>query len=427
MRLDTVGVKDPWRENTMNKLKRLTLFLIVTVAAGGCGVSVDNPFTPPIYAVHYWDEQDGQILRKAVESFESINGSTIYLENSETVSKSLVDQLAAGLGPDVIIGLPYSDVIPLAEAGLIRDISQYDIDFDSYLPEHLRSLRYQGKLYGLPFMGSTVVLYYNKEMITTPASTLSELLIDVENGDSVALTADFKSLYWGIGAFGGQLFSTSDNGNSTVELSPDDYTEWFNWLKTAQTRTGVVIDNDPELLNEKFTDGEIAYLIAPIDLYRQFEETLGHDKLGMTMLPGVEYAPEPDTPEKTLIQNAGPLFSIQTIVFSQASDEATFEIALELAQFLHNPTLQRKMVLENVERLPTNLKVFISPNLSTVGNALVRQSRSAVTVPLNQLAEFDALSSDANTLYVGLLEGGVSPQETTDSFLELLSSSFGTQ
>jgi maltose-binding protein MalE len=412
----------------VRKLYRFATLVLVLALLVGCSSVSNQIFTSQTFAMHYWGEEDGEILDKAIQSFVSINGSVIYLEGSETVSKPLADQLAAGLGPDVIIGLPYEEIIPLAEEGLIRDISQYNIEFDAYLPEHLQALTYQGKLYGLPFMGSTLVLFYNKDMVTTPANTVTDLLDGIEEGDSVAIPADFTSLYWGITAFGERPFVPEDEDSEDEgENRSERYTNWFNWLKAAQAQTGVLIDNDSELLYDKFVKGEVAYLIAPIDHYRQFEADLGTEKLGVTLLPGVEYTPDPDKPETTLVQHAGPLFSMQTIVFSQAADEEAMATALELAAFLNNPTMQRKLVLENVERLPTNLTVFISPNLSEIGNVLVRQSRTSVTVPLDRLAEFDSVGHDANVLYLGLLEGGVSPEETTEGFIQLLDSFAGAQ
>jgi ABC-type glycerol-3-phosphate transport system substrate-binding protein len=399
----------------------ITIFTlgIVSIIVAGCGTN----FKPPIYATHTWEAEEGQILENAVDSFASINDSLIFVESTSDVPIDLSEQLSAGLGPDIIIGLPYAEIIPLAEAGLIRDLSGYDIDTSSYLPEHLRALTYGGKLYGLPFMANSQVLFYNKTLVAESPTTLSELLEEADRGNAVAIPVSFQDAFWGIPAFGGRLFS--DEGD--VDPTPESYKAWFDWLRSAQAQTGIVTDTDPELLTEKFVNSEVAYLIAFIEQYRQLDEGLGENQLGVAPLPGVLTRPDAENPEDQVLQRAGSLLPLETIVFNQASDEEYLEMSLQLAEFLNNPALQRKMLVANVQRAPTNISVFVRQDLSEAGNAVMRQSRTGITIPLDRLVEFETFSDNADAVYLELLEGGAEPEETTAQLIHLLSTTFGAQ
>jgi hypothetical protein len=85
------------------------------------------------------------------------------------------------------------------------------------------------------------------------------------------------------------------------------------------------------------------------------------------------------------------------------------------------------MLVANVQRAPTNIRVFVRQDLSEVGNAVMRQSRTGITIPLDRRAEFEEFSTNADAIYLELLEGGAEPSETTTKLIDLLSTTFGAQ
>jgi maltose-binding protein MalE len=339
------------------------------------------------------------------------------------VPKTLEQQLRAGLGPDIIIGLPYGELPRLADAGLLQEINPEALNLNAFVPQHIEGLTYNGKLYALPFMASTPVLFYNKTAAMQPPDTLSELVDVARSGSPVAIQTGFEQAFWGIAAFGGYFFTEQ----GYLATTPTEYADWFGWLANAQQQSGVIMDDDLDLLIEKFIQGDVAYLIAPVSVAAQLTDALGEQALGAAPIPGVEYLPDPEDPENSMIRSAGPLLNLQVIAFSKAANANSVQVGVELAQFLNNPTVQRKLILNGVEHAPTNLRVFIRPDLSEVGNALVRQSRTGVVVPLDRLVQFRKFGEAANTIYINLLEGGLTPQDAAEQLSEQFLGSIGGQ
>jgi maltose-binding protein MalE len=372
------------------------------------------------YAAHLWKETEAAPLVEALDTFQQIANAIILFESAETVPKTLAAQFAAGLGPDIIIGLSYTEMAELAEAGLLYDLSTFRDEFDAYQPDQIEALTHNGKLYGLPFMATTSVLFYNTAQVSSAPRSLDQLVAAASEGAAVAIPIDFEQAFWGLGAFGGMIFSQ----DGRAEATPENYAAWFRWLIRAQNRPGLVMDEDLELLKSKFIEGEVAYLIAPIDNFGELAQALGEEVVNVAPIPGVEYAPNPEIPEMTLVRSAAPLLSMEVIAFNKTANEDQLKLGLALAQFLNNPTVQRKLILAEPNRAPTNLKVAIQFGLSEVGNAIVRQRRTSIIIPLSRLAQFQQFSQAVDTIYLQVLDGGLSADEAADQLSRLLNRTF---
>ena len=372
------------------------------------------------YASYLWHEDEAVPLTAAIDDFMQITNSYVLVEAAETVPKTLRNQLAAGMGPDVLVGLSYTEMAELADAGLLYDLSDFDNELANYQLDQIDALTYNDKLYGLPFMANTTVLFYNTDVVQTAPRSLNQLAAAASNGQAIAIPVDFEHAFWGLGAFGGQVFDREGRPIPTTE----SYAAWFRWLISAQSKPGIVMDDDLDFLKTKFIDGEVAFLIAPINIYRELTTAMGEAIINVAPIPGVEYAPDPETPETTLIRSAVPLLSIEVIAFNKAANEDQIRLGIELAQFLNNPTVQRKLVLEQPNRAPTNLQVAIQLGLSEVGNAIVRQRRTGVIIPLSRHAQFQQFSQAADTIYLQVLEGGLTANEAANALSNLLDRSF---
>lgn len=405
----------------MRNLFGLIFVLLLLALLSGCQVAGQS--NGVAYAVHLWDAQDGARLRESLNNFEQISGTSVFLEADTVVPKTLEQQLRAGLGPDIIIGLPYGELPRLAQAGLLQELDAAALKLDAFVPQHIKALTYNGKLYGLPFMADTPVLFYNKTVTEPPPDSLGALVDVARSGSPVAIPTGFEQAFWGIAAFDGYFF----NEQGQLATTPAEYADWFRWLANAQQQTGIFVDDDRDLLIEKFVQGDVAYLIAPVSVVGRLNGALGEDAVGAAPIPGVEYSPDPEKPKKKMVRNAGPLLNLQVIAFSKAANANSVQVGLELAQFLNNPTVQRKLILNGVQHAPTNLRVFIRPDLSELGNALVRQSRTGVVVPLDRLAQFRVFGQAADTIYISLLEGGLTPQDAAEQMSEQFFESIGGQ
>lgn len=73
--------------------------------------------------------------------------------------------VAAGNPPDVVVSPDIFTIAQRAQKKQAMDLSTLggDLMKDSFYPEFWKAVQYQGKPYGLPWMGETKYLYYNKD------------------------------------------------------------------------------------------------------------------------------------------------------------------------------------------------------------------------------------------------------------------------
>ena len=131
-----------------------------------------------------------------------------------------------------------------------------------------------GKVYGIPLVIETLVLYYNKDLLKTPPKTFNELedltkdkrfAFSSEKGRSTAFLAKWTDFYMSYGlmaGYGGYVFGAdgTDSGdiglNNKGAVEAVEYAEkWFSeyWPKGMQDNTSA-----DDFIQQTFMDGSVA-------------------------------------------------------------------------------------------------------------------------------------------------------------------------
>ncbi|NEP84886.1 MAG: hypothetical protein F6K39_46365, partial [Okeania sp. SIO3B3] len=200
------------------------------------------------------------------------------------------------------------------------------------------------------------------------------------------------------------------------QTDSDDYTAWFTWLVENQEKPNIIFNDQTWFLEQKFVDGDVAYFIGSTAGLVRLREQVGEDILGV--------APIPRGPAGF----AEPLGQPEVIVFNRYTTPRAISLGLRLARFLYNPSLQQQFVLQGVGRAPGyrppegRRSLVIRPNLSETGSALAQQGRRAIIVPVNDIASFRDLIVEANTIYLGMLNGGLEPDVASQRLSERINS-----
>lgn len=173
-----------------NFIKSVMLFLLCLLLLA-CNTSLKPSLSGRILLWHSFPEQETEILRTILAKYSEINPDVRVISARVPPSqlRSRYQNTAGqGLGPDLLIG-SHEWVRPFVEAGLIKGIncdlenkednpppetSLCIADTERYLPNALETLRYEGRLYGLPLSLQPEALYYNKNLVSSPASTLDD-------------------------------------------------------------------------------------------------------------------------------------------------------------------------------------------------------------------------------------------------------------
>ena len=175
---------------------------------------------------HTWPTPHGEMLTTSLNSFMEINpGVSVvseYVPEDELLAR-FVDQAAAALGPDLIVGVTPPTVRELAGQNLLVDLAPYEPDVSTLQVRAVDALRVDESLFGLPIAAYTQVLFYNKRKAERAPETLTEVLEMARSGHTFAFPAGFRHSFWGIRGLGGEI---SIDGTQ-VEIT-DGLGEWLH-------------------------------------------------------------------------------------------------------------------------------------------------------------------------------------------------------
>jgi arabinogalactan oligomer/maltooligosaccharide transport system substrate-binding protein len=308
---------------------------------------------------------------------------------------------ASGGGPDLFIA-PTDWVGGMAEAGLIAPIDDLaDEDFlGRFIPTTVDALRYQGELYGIPESFEAVAMFYRTDLVDAPPTTLEDWLAMAAEGNQIAINSGFYHSFWGIQAFGGQLFDE----NGVVILDQGGTADYLNWMAEAKEAPGVVMDPDGGKLDSLFKEGEVAFVLngpwASGD-YQGAEKIAGN----------VGVAPIPAGPAGA----SGPFLGIKEFLFNSASSDDQLLLALEFVKFVTNVE-NETMLMEQANHLPANKNVDTSGNPIVAG--FVAQAETAVPFP--NIPEMGAVWGPAGDMITKVIEGAASAEEAIAEAVSLI-------
>ena len=151
------------------RFRRLILFGSALAALGFAQARAEET---TVEIVHYFNVQ-GQIdaLEQLQKDFEAANPDIklhfTYVPFGELVSRTL--QMAAVHKPPAISAIDNPDVLRVAKAGILKDISadvaKIELWSDVY-PGPKAAVTDGSKVYGVPIGSNSLALYYNKKMLT---------------------------------------------------------------------------------------------------------------------------------------------------------------------------------------------------------------------------------------------------------------------
>jgi arabinogalactan oligomer/maltooligosaccharide transport system substrate-binding protein len=231
------------------------------------------------------------ILRTLVNGFARVCPGITVTIRSAPLSDSLDDVVATteqvqeaivATGADLLF-MPHLDLPTLAEAGVIAPITGL---LDSALMQQMRpitvlAMRSANQFYGVPVMVDLQTLYHNRDLVSDPAGTLADLRAQAQNGAPVVLDGSFAWGFWGVGAFGGQLFGP----DGQFALSPIALTRWLAWLQESGQRFSIRSTPARSEVRQLFLDGRSAYYVGISNEFAELAGRLGEENLAVALMP----------------------------------------------------------------------------------------------------------------------------------------------
>ncbi|MGK7886267.1 MAG: extracellular solute-binding protein [Crocosphaera sp.] len=353
------------------------------------------------------------IVNDAMKQFTKLNPdvkiSLKFVLPDEQLSE-FSQEIVRGAGPDIFaVSLSNDKISSLIRSGYLKSLDEDNFDLSQFRRETLEQVSYHDKLYAIPIRLATQVLCYHKNKVQQTPKTLDELILQARRGYSVGLHSNFARAFWGIGAFGGQLFDES--GRIILGKNPG-WVQWMQWLKNAQHEPNFYLIEDVETLQEAFIQGRLTYMTCSSGWLPLLREALGHNNLGVALLPGREN--QPATP---------PLWSVG-FIFNRASSKNQHQLALKFSQFLTNAQYQQQLQVKAAFLIPVNKNAKVDASLFPRQAVLFEQSQTGIIVSLDQLEKNEAIFDYGSILYDQVIAGEITPEEAAFQIQQAVNDQF---
>lgn len=315
----------------------------------------------------------------AVADFEKNNDCKVVVREFNPVNHlELAD--SSDEKPDVFIII--SDKADYAkESGRIEKLDYMPDVKDLYLENSVKPFSFDDGIYAQPRDIETLVVFYNKDIISHPADTFDDYirLAKVRKRDGkYGLIGKFDNFYYSYGflsAFGAYTFGKKSDGS--IDLTDLGFNKYeavdaieYIWNYACNYQPQSVQDkNGLDVIDDLFVKGEAAAVISGPWRYDKYAN--GHVNFGVSKLP---LLPNGNSPT--------PFYGVKGYVVS--SDSKHKELAKKFVRLLDEPAyaMDRYMATHEV---PVLKSLITNPEISgdEMVSAVLAQVKDADLMPAN--------------------------------------------
>ena len=368
-----------------------------------------------------WEDIDKSVgIEEAIAEFESEYGVTV-----EVTEKAYGGQLEdlrldgpAGTGPDVFT-IPGDQVGTAVVEGLLKELTVEEDVQNLYTDVALESQMVDGKLYGLPKVVETTILYYNKDLISeaempTNIEEWYELSKIATADGQYGLLALWDQIYYAqsvIGGYDGYIFAKDTDGKydtADIGLNTDGAIEAASyiqkWYEEGLFPSGMIGEQAINVLDSLFSEGKAAAVIS------------GPWNLEPFSSAGIDYGvlPLPELP------NGNPMSAFVGVKsYNVSSYSKNSELAELFIEFITNEenSLRR---YETTKEVPAVKSLAEGDALADdpAAQAVVQQSLHSELTP--NVPEMNEVWSPADAALQTIATGKAKPKEALDQAVETI-------
>lgn len=361
-------------------------------------------------------------VKNHIAKFEEEYGVKVELLDADMFEK--IDGLAldgpAGTAPDVLIA-PYDRIGSLAQTGLINEVAlNEEAGYDDTDKQQVST---DGVVYGAPAVIETIVLYYNKDLLSEAPKTFDELreltkdekyAFAGEDGKSTAFLAQWTNFYHSYGllaGYGGYVFGEDGTNYEDLGLNSEGSVEGINyavdWFQNVWPQGMLDVSSVSDFVMQQFTDGKAAAIIdGPWQAAALNEAGVNYGVAKIPTLPnGEEYKP---------------FAGGKGWVVSAFTDKQ--ELAQEFLNWVTSEEMQTAMYEESGQ-IPANqaARKVAAEAGNELTNAVIDVYSNAVPMP--NIPQMSEVWSGAENLMFDAGSGNKSAQEAADAAVELIKQS----
>ncbi|MCB0068651.1 MAG: extracellular solute-binding protein [Caldilineaceae bacterium] len=389
-----------------------------TAASGQAAASLPTatptpePLSGRITLWHSWAEGDGDALTAILAAYQQANPGvtvdTLFVAYAD-LPQAYADAVAGGSGPDLLLAPNWwlGDLVAADTLQPLEDAVTPE-ERANFWPAALENFVWQGTLYGLPTNYELVTAFVNRALAdpaAMPATTDAWLAqAQAAPTSGIGLYNNLYHLYWGLPAYGAQLFD--DSGLAVIDET-GDAAAYLAWLRAVSETTGSYVDPDYGMLLDRFKKGEFAYFVDGPWAIDELRSALG-DNLAVAQLPAGPAGP------------AQPWLTADGVFINPTVAPEPQTLALDFARFLTGAE-SGAAIAQVGRRLPANRNAALGDDAILQGFA--RQAAAAQPMPgLPEMAQAWGYGGD---MFVKVVDGDADPAATVRETAALINDANG--
>ncbi|SLM62196.1 MULTISPECIES: extracellular solute-binding protein [Dickeya] len=352
-------------------------------------------------------------IKDAIADFEkqyNVKVNVLEMPFAQQLEKLRLDG-PSGIGPDVLV-IPNDQLGGAVVQGLIAPLTIDNATQQSFTDASIAAFRMNNQTYGLPKAVETLVLIYNKALVTKLPASLQEwydFSRQQQAQNRFGLLAKFDQIYysWGaIGPMGGYIFGKNDKGGLNpldIGLNKPGAVEAVTLLRKFYADklfpSGILGDNGLNAIDSLFTEKKAAAVINGPWAFQPYEAAGIH--YGVVPLPTL-----PDgKPMSSFLGVKG------YVVSTWSKDKA---LAQQFMQFINQPNYV-KVRYQRTGEIPPQKSMIDDPLIKNDEKASAVAVQSARAVPMPGIPEMGEVWSPANAALELSLTGKQEPQAALDN------------
>ena len=371
----------------------------------------DRPVEGNLVFWHSWAGADADALAALLLAlktrYPNLQIDTLFVAYND-LPQSYAEAVQAGAGPDLILTSNWW-LGEMVAANVVQPLDELlpAAALTDYWPATLDSLRWQGKLYGLPTNFELISLFYNRALLgSSPLPTTTDELLALAQANpqqGIGLYATLYHLYWGFPAFGARLFN--EQGQVILDQSTGA-ADYLTWLKQLSGVNGTFVDEDYGMLLDRFKKGEYAFLVDGPWSINDLQGALS-DNLAITGLPAGPAGP------------AQPWLSADGLFINPRATPEQQQLALVVAQAFTSAE-SGQILAEQAHRLPANRLAQVTDPLL---QGFMQQANSAQALPM--IPEMKEVWGYGGDLLLRVLAGDEAPAKVVKETATLINEANG--
>ncbi|MCM8711287.1 extracellular solute-binding protein [Clostridium sp. SYSU_GA19001] len=201
----------------MEKFKKVLVLAIVFVfLLSSCKFSNNKK---EIIIWSHLSDTETRNLEKSVKQWTKFTGINVRVYSDKGDVYTYLQAVKANKEPDIVFGVKQENLGTLYKENLVDEAPSDIIKEENYAKAALNSVTFDKKTFGVPISMTTYALYFNKDKVKTPPTTLDELL---ESAKKVGFQYDINNIYYSysfLDAFGAEIFDDLENKSAVDNLN----------------------------------------------------------------------------------------------------------------------------------------------------------------------------------------------------------------